>query len=134
MAEKDFASTTQALFKGMNEFITSKTVVGEPVHTGDTIILPLMDVTFGVGAGTGSDTAKSGRSVGGMGGKMTPSSVLIISDGSTRLVNIKGQDSLGKILDMLPDVVNRFASGRGAEKKADAGEKKPDEGERTPEA
>ena len=109
MAEKDFATTTQALFKGMNEFITSKTVVGEPVRTGDTIILPLMDVTFGVGAGTGSETSKNGRSVGGMGGKMTPSSVLIISDGSTRLVNIKGQDSLGKILDMVPDLISRFS-------------------------
>ena len=31
MAENQFPSTVDALFKGMDHFITSKTVVGEPV-------------------------------------------------------------------------------------------------------
>ncbi len=39
------------LFSGMNRIISSKTVVGDAIHIGDTIILPLIDVSFGVGAG-----------------------------------------------------------------------------------
>ena len=35
----------------MDSFITTKTVVGDAIHIGDTIILPLVDVSFGVGAG-----------------------------------------------------------------------------------
>ena len=50
MAENSFQNTVEALFKGMDSFITTKTVVGDAITVGDTIILPLVDVSFGVGA------------------------------------------------------------------------------------
>ena len=109
MAENNFNTTVQSLFKGMDSFITTKTVVGDAIHIGDTIILPLVDVTFGVGAGAATQDKKNNAG-GGMGGKITPSAVLVIQNGNTKLVNIKNQDSVTKILDMVPDFVNRFAS------------------------
>lgn len=39
---------------------------------------------------------------------MTPCAVLVIQNGTTRLVNIKNQDTITKILDMVPDLVDRF--------------------------
>ena len=42
MQENNFNTTVQSLFKGMDSFITTKTVVGEAVHIGDTIILFFM--------------------------------------------------------------------------------------------
>ena len=52
MAENNtFNQTVESLFKGMDSFITTKTVVGDAIHIGDTIILPLVDVSFGVAAG-----------------------------------------------------------------------------------
>ena len=50
-SENNFQSTVESLFKGMDSFITTKTVVGEAITVGDTIILPLVDVSFAVGAG-----------------------------------------------------------------------------------
>lgn len=41
---------------------------------------------------------------------MTPSAVLVIKNGSTRLVNIKNQDTVTKIIDMIPDLVDRFTT------------------------
>ena len=46
MADNYFTSTVEALFKGMDTFVTTKTVVGEAVKVDDTIILPLVDVTL----------------------------------------------------------------------------------------
>ena len=112
MAENQFPSTVEALFKGMDNFITTKTVVGDAVHIGDTIILPLVDVSFGVAAGAFSQEKKN-NGAGGMGGKINPSAVLVIQNGVTKLVNVKNQDSVTKILDMVPDFVNRFTSGKG---------------------
>ena len=43
-----------------------------------------------------------------MGGKMSPSAVLVIKDGVPKLVNIKEQDGLTKILDMVPGLIDRF--------------------------
>lgn len=109
--ENNFKDTVNSLFKGLDTFISAKTVVGEAVHVGDTIILPLVDVTFGVGAGAFEGDKKSNGG-GGMTGKMTPSAVLVIQNGTTKLVNIKNQDGLTKILDMVPDFVDRFAAGK----------------------
>ena len=49
--ENNFKETVSSLFKGMDGFVSAKTVVGDAIHVGDTIILPLVDVSFGVGAG-----------------------------------------------------------------------------------
>ena len=55
MAENNFDSTVASLFKGMDAFISAKTV-----------------------------------------------------NGATKLVNIKNQDTVTKILDMIPDVIDKF--------------------------
>ena len=39
--ENNFKDTVNSLFKGLDAFISAKTVVGEAIHVGDTIILPL---------------------------------------------------------------------------------------------
>ena len=109
MQENNFNTTVQSLFKGMDSFMTTKTVVGEAVHIGDTIILPLIEVSFGVGAGAFCQEKKN-NAAGGLGGKVTPSAVLVIQNGCTKLVNIKNQDSITKILDMVPDFVNKFTN------------------------
>lgn len=114
----EFNATVGALFKGMDSFITTKTVVGEPTKVGDTIVLPLVDVSFGVGAGAFSNNEKNNAG-GGMGGKISPSAVLVIQNGQTRLVNVRNQETVTKILDMVPDVVDKvsgFFSGSGAKK------------------
>ena len=102
--KNNFQNTVDSLFKGMDGFMTTKTVVGDAITVGDTIILPLVDVSFGMGATAKAEGVK-------IGGKMTPSAVLVIKDGATKLVNIKNQDSMTKILDMVPDFVNKFTSG-----------------------
>ena len=103
----NFNGVVQSLLSGMNTIMSSKTVVGEATKVGDTIVLPLVDVSFGVGAGATSADKKDGG-CGGFGAKMSPSAVLVIKDGSTKLVNIKNQDAVTKILDLVPDVVDRF--------------------------
>ncbi len=113
MAE-DFQSTVSSLFKGMENFITTKTVVGDPITVGDTIILPLVDVSFGVAASAKGEEHKDSGG-GGMGGKITPSAVLVIQNGMTKLVNVRHQEAMTKILDMVPDLVSRFTSGNGTE-------------------
>lgn len=111
MAEQSFNQTVESLFKGMDSFLSTKTVVGDAVKFDDgTIILPLIDVSFGVGAGAFTNgTSGKNNAGGGMGGKITPSSVLVIQNGHIRLVNVKNQDMVTKIIDMVPDVIDRFS-------------------------
>ena len=109
MSGNNFNEVVNSMMQGMKSFLSSKTVVGEPTQAGDTTIIPLVDVTFGVGAGASSQEKKSGGA-GGMTGKMSPSAVLVIKNGQVRLVNIKNQDTVTKIIDMVPDLIDRFTA------------------------
>ena len=107
MEDNKFNATVEALFHGMDSVVSSKTVVGDAIHIGDTIILPLVDVSFAVGAGSFQGDKKE-KGAGGLGGKMSPCAVLVIQNGKTKLVNIKNQDTMTKILDMIPDAIDKF--------------------------
>ncbi len=98
-----------SLMGGMETFLSAKTVVGEATHIDDTIILPLVDIQFGMGVGTSINDKKNGGG-GGMGGKISPSAVLVLKNGQTRLVNVKNQDTVTKIIDMVPDILDRFTN------------------------
>ena len=110
--------TGQGLLKGMEGFVTTKSVVGQAITMEDgTVLLPLVDVTFGVAAGAFNKDAKRDddsksktlrdRVAGGLGGKMSPFAILVIKDGNTRLITVKDNDTLTRIVDMAPEVLNR---------------------------
>ncbi len=103
------ANTVEALFKGMDGIVSTKTVVGDAIKVDNVTILPLIDVSFGIGA-VEFDGEKKEKGGGGLGGKITPSSVLVIKDGNARLVNIKNQDTITKLLDMVPELLDKFTT------------------------
>ena len=104
MADKN-KKTSEELVEAMEHFITTKSVVGEPIKLGDTILLPLADVSFGMGIGMFS---KGENGTGGVGGKITPNAVLVLKKGSSKIISVKDADGISKIIDMVPDVVNKF--------------------------
>ena len=112
-----FLDNAGAIFDGMNTFLTTKTVVGEPIVVGDTTIIPLVDVSCGMAAGTLDNTSKSNGG-GGMSAKLSPTAMLIIQDGRTKVVNVKNQDAISKILDMVPDLINKITNKSDVDKEA----------------
>lgn len=106
-------NSLDSLFNKMENYVSTKTVVGEPMKVGTTTLLPLIDVSFGVGAGSSEKTKEKDSSdtgVGGLGAKITPSAVIAIQDGNIQLINVKNQDSVNKIIDMVPGVISKVDS------------------------
>lgn len=110
MGDNQFTDSVQALLKGLDGFISERTVVGNPITVNDTVILPLMDVQIGVGAG--AYAAKSNGTAGGMGAKMTPTALLLLQNGAARIIRISNQDAVSKVIDMVPDVIDRIKAGK----------------------
>ena len=116
----------QELFTKLEEYVSTKTVVGEPVHIGDVILIPMVDVSFGMGTAMVTNTEedagkKGGRDGGGgaLGAKLTPSAVVVVSGGTVQLVNIKNQESVNKLLDMVPGILTKLNLGSLFKKKED---------------
>ena len=96
------------IFSKMEDYISTKTVVGEAVHIGDVILVPLVDVVVGMATGISSKSSDSAGGGGGLGAKMSPSAVVVIINGTVQLVNIKNQEGMGKLLDMVPGILSKL--------------------------
>lgn len=103
-------SSLDVLFGKMEDFISTKTIVGEAVTVGGVTLLPLIEVSVGVGAGTNDGNGKE-SGMGGLGAKIVPSAVLVICDGNVQLVNVKNQDAINKLIDMVPSAASKLNFG-----------------------
>ncbi|MCI6017614.1 MAG: sporulation protein [Clostridiales bacterium] len=122
MSENKLGTTVESLFGGMDKFMSSKTVVGEVVHIQDKIIVPFIDVSFGVGAGAWDKSGKN-SAAGALGGKMTPSSVLVISENGMKMLPVNpSQDIVSKIIDFVPEVIDKFTKSGDKKKDSDVEE------------
>ena len=128
MSNNNLSEVMQSLFKGMDSVLSTKTVVGEPTQIGDVIILPLVDVSFGVAAGAAlGDTKNNGG--GGLGGKMSPNAVLVIKDGKAEMksaicpdkicVKHRPIDKSGQTIVCLPEKIVVKIIAEGEEKVPD---------------
>ena len=106
MAES-FENTVGSLMKGLENYVSTKTIVGEPIQYKDIVVFPMADVSFGVAAGAFNKETKN-NGAGGAGAKITPSAVLIIQNGTSKVVNIKDKDSINKLIEMVPDLLNKL--------------------------
>lgn len=120
MADNSYSNVIESLLKNVDGLVGSKTVVGEATTVGDTIIVPLVDVSFGVAAGASSHDKKNGG-MGGMNAKMSPSAVLVIQNGHAKLVSVKNNNTLSKIVDLVPEVIDKIKEKKdGVMKNSDA--------------
>ncbi len=98
------------MFKGMDQFITSKTVVGDVIRVdAETSIIPLVDVSFGLGAGANVNEGRTKNfGGGGMGAKLSPTAVMVIQKGTARIIDVKEPSGIVHLVETAPDLVTRI--------------------------
>lgn len=102
-------SNIESLCANLENFVSTKTVVGETITIGNIVLLPLIEVSMGMAAG-GSENKDKGTA-GGLGAKITPSAVIAIINGNVQLINIKNQDAVTRLIDMAPGIVDKLNFG-----------------------
>lgn len=102
--------TLQALFNGMESLLQSKTVVGDPIELGSTVLIPLMEISAGLASGTLKNNSHN-NGAGAMSARISPIAMIVIQGDRVRLVSVKDQDIFTRILDSVPDMINRIKGG-----------------------
>ena len=115
MADNSFENIMKSLLEGTDGALTSRTVMGTPVQVGETTIIPLSDVTIGYGGGS-NNGADRNSGTGGFAARMSPAAVLIISEGTARIVHVKDQSAVSRIAEAIPEVVDRISAARARSK------------------
>ena len=101
------------LFDKFENFIKNKTVIGEPFQIGDITLIPTLSLSFGLGTGNGeeSDPKKGQRSGGhgaGIGSHIMPVAMIVIKNGEVSVLPIKKNTGLDKLLEMVPDLMDKL--------------------------
>mgnify|MGYP001018576383 CR=1 FL=1 len=106
-----FKENTNALFERLENFFTSKTVVGEAIEVGSVTLIPVVDISFGLGTGSGDGIDDEGNKGtgggGGVGAKATPTAVIVIKNDEVQILPIKQSGGMDKLLEMVPDIVSK---------------------------
>jgi uncharacterized spore protein YtfJ len=101
----------------IEKVLGSKTVIGEPLTIGESTLIPLLSVGFGVGGGAGlgkGDAKQAGEGAGsgvGGGAGIKPIAVIIVDKNGARIEPIKGgmASAIEKIGETVPEMMVRFA-------------------------
>lgn len=107
----NFSENVSVLFERLENLLKSKTVVGEAIQIGETTLIPVITLSFGLGTGGGDGTDPKGSTGmgggGGIGAKASPTAVIVIKGDRVEILPIKNQGGLEKLIDMVPEIVNK---------------------------
>ena len=109
--KEEITKQVEMLFEKLKDFITSKTVVGEEIKIGKLTLIPIIEVTFGMGSGTGGgkyakDQEGSGEGI-GLGVKARPSAFIVIKEEEVELLSLHKPGSLEKLIEKFPEIMEK---------------------------
>ncbi len=113
----NLSENVNTLFEDLEQFLTSKTVIGEAIGIGEITLVPIINLTFGVGTGGGNGSDEKGikgmGAGGGVGAKVAPAAILVIKGDSVEMLPIKSSNGLEKLMDRVPEIVSKIKIKKG---------------------
>ena len=106
----------------MREMVDVSTIIGEPLVTGNTTLIPVSKVSYGFTSGGTDLPSKSNAELFGGGGgggiTITPVAFIVIENGKARLMQINNYtSSADRAIAMIPELVDRVTELLKADKK-----------------
>ncbi len=109
----------------LKEMARSQSVVGEPINLGNKIVVPLVKISVGFGAGGGQNEKQSeGSQFGGGGGggaRIEPAAFIVIDGDKISLLSAKA-GKYDTLIEAVPNLIGKLI-----DLKAAAKDKKPEE-------
>jgi sporulation protein YtfJ len=106
----------KSVMEELKQVAKTETIVGKQIIAGGSTIVPISKVSLGIagGGGSGKDN-KEGAGLGG-GATIEPIAFIVVTNGKAQLLPLHDNaGTLGKVIDLIPDVLDKF-SGKGDSK------------------
>jgi len=99
----------------------AKTILGEPVKLGERLVIPVVKISVGFGAGGGENKQeeKAANAGGGGGGgfSISPVGFIVMEGEKTAFLPVK-QKSVGSLIEMIPTLLEKVSMMRGKKKES----------------
>jgi len=97
-----------SILEKLEKFLQTKTVIGEQIQVGNITLIPIISVSFGFGGGEGDNKNEENGSGAGAGGRVSPKAIIMVKNDEVTVLSLNDKNSLERIIDMVPDIVNKF--------------------------
>ena len=108
----DLKQNLDSIFSHLENMFKAKTVIGDPIIVGNVTLVPVVNVTFGIGTGGGEGKDARDQGAGGVGAgtgaRLTPAAIIVIKGDEVSMLPIAGRGSLENIMEMVPDVIGKL--------------------------
>ena len=114
MKETPVNKIMESTLQKMREMVDVSTIIGEPIVTGDTTLIPVSKVSYGfTTGGTDLPSKQNKEFFGGAGGggiSITPVAFIVIQDTKVRLMQIDNYtSSADRAISMIPELIDKVS-------------------------
>ena len=110
MAEHPIQGLMGVTIEKIRDMVNAETIIGDPIHVDDTIIIRVSRVTFGFVFGPSSNKQMFGGGS-GAGVSVTPVAFLVVSNGNVRTVQlVEKVSAVDNVIASLPELVDKVAA------------------------
>ncbi len=112
MKETPVNRIMESTLEKMREMVDVSTIIGEPMITGKTTLIPVSKVSYGfTSGGTDLPSKQNNELFGGAGGggiSITPVAFIVIQDDKVRLMQINNYtSSADRAISMIPELIDK---------------------------
>ena len=113
MKETPVNKIMESTLDKMRDMVDVSTIIGEPVVTGNTTLIPVSKVSYGfTSGGTDLPSKQNAELFGGAGGggiSITPVAFIVIENGKCRMMQINNYtSSADRAIAMIPELVDKL--------------------------
>lgn len=132
MKETPVNKIMESTLDKMRDMVDVSTIIGEPVVTGNTTLIPVSKVSYGfTSGGTDLPSKQNAELFGGAGGggiSITPVAFIVIENGKCRMMQINNYtSSADRAITMIPELVDKLTELITAKKDEEAKDATPAE-------
>lgn len=113
MSENNIRGIMDTTMDKLHAMVDADTIIGTPVVVGDTTLIPVSKVAFGLATGGSDFPSKSGTGLfgggGGAGVTITPVAFISVTDGAVKMMPIYNElSTVDKALTMAPELIDKI--------------------------
>lgn len=104
-----FKENIEAIVSHLENLISSKTVMGNPIVSGNTTIIPVINASCGFGGGSCEEKSKCACGGGGGGGvKLNTSALVVIQGDDVKIYSLTQKGTLSSLAEMIPETLSKI--------------------------
>lgn len=114
MKESPVSKIMDNALERIREMVDVSTIIGDPIQTGDTTLIPVSKVTYGFTSGGTDLPSKQNQELFGGGGgggvSITPVAFIVIQNDKVRMMQINNySSSADRAIAMIPELVDQIS-------------------------